>query len=424
MEVARKRREAEGPKLENATYFMLLGEDEADMRARMRKAKEFGTNIINVFKWGLTWRPDGSVFTPHDYPELASPRTQKMVRMAARAAEKEGIAIAGHTGYGMAKTASDFEYYGWEMIRYPKREHRRNWITACTNSPYADAYVTRWQELVKEYHWSGMQMESINIPFYCENPYHGCGVEGEDGELRGRYPIFAARDFIIRLYNVFHGEGIENGAMTSWHFAMGPVSAFLDYAYLGEEIYIMNAEHLEDFSIDRVRVTYPGPEFGLPVYWIAKANKSKLKANGSLAFVLLHGFTMSDSFILDHLDDRTYEIATKKAATPWVWKAEDWIDARPNIFHPYWKNDEYVSVPEDTYASFYLQKGRKMLLVVTNWKPDKRTVPVRLNLGKLGFRGATLEGEDAVTGEKLDISSNLELEVVRDRFRLIKIWRE
>ena len=81
------------------------------------------------------------------------------------------------------------------------------------------------------------------------------------------------------------------------------------------------------------------------------------------------------------------------------------------------------SVNGEHYASFRLQRGKRILLVATNYEKQPATITVTLDLAKLGFDGNTeLAAEDAITGETLAVEKNqLRLDCGPELYRYVKI---
>jgi len=55
--------------------------------------------------------------------------------------------------------------------------------------------------------FDGVYLDGTVEPWACYNERHGCGYRAADGTLRPTYPIFGVRQFMQRLYGMFHPRG-------------------------------------------------------------------------------------------------------------------------------------------------------------------------------------------------------------------------
>jgi len=125
------------------------------------------------------------------------------------------------------------------------------------------------------------------------------------------------------------------------------------------------------------------------------------------------------------LDLPTY--APRFKPTSRIYAAWDWIDRATAEWHPHWENGDTIktasSVNGEHYVSFRLQRGKRLLLVATNYEKQPATITITLDPNKLGFNGKTeLVAEDAITGDKLLVENKqLRLDCGSELYRYVKI---
>ncbi|MGM0493565.1 MAG: glycoside hydrolase domain-containing protein, partial [Armatimonadota bacterium] len=396
-------------------------------REQLERAIDLGMTTYWWFHWNSFTTETGAKHPP-EYPMLPEGEKREEVIEAARITQELGIPIIGHCGYALPPTTPVFEYYGREMAVHPL-ENKGQWGYKFTaDSPFPDAWVHGFKELAEQYGWSGVQLDGAFLPRYNEAPETGSAVRGPDGRLHGKYPIFAYRDFARRLYNVYHGEvdfpGIEHGFVHT-HLgahAIGPIHVFSDAFHSGESTRTMRVRHLSEIDLDLERAVYASGALGVPRTWLLKGGKAPHGPQGRIAIALQLDMIPDHNRILNWADRNNYQPNSYPAHR--VWAAREWVGATPETFVWYDESERYATfIGDDAYLSMHLRPGEKALLALSNWTADEREVPITLNLGELGFAGATLQAEDAITGEPVAIHGDaMALQVRGDNYRLIKVF--
>ena len=407
-----------------------LGATPEEFARNLRQSKGLGMGVMWIFHWNAYRSPDGPIRHPPEYPILLNAEVEKRVKTYVEVTQSVGLPVIGHAGYALPPTVPVFEHYGKEMAVHPIINKGTWGYKFTAHSPFADAWVHGFKQLAEKYHWSGVQLDGAFSPRYNECEETGCGVRDEHGKLRGRYPIFAYRDFARRLYNVYHGEvlfpKIRHGFVYC-HLGghtMGAIHGFCDTIHSGEDRSTMLVKHLREIDLDRARAAYASGAFGVPRHLLAKMPKAPVGPLGRLAWAVQLDMTMAHNRILNWTQRENYNGSSFPAHR--LWLARKWVGARPDNYVWHDESNQYLTMNQrNMYASFYLQRGRHMLLGVSNWGENAGTVDVRLRLDKLGFKGKSLMGEDAITRKRVAIRSGmLPLQVNGDAFRLIKIYAE
>ena len=92
-------------------------------------------------------------------------------------------------------------------------------------------------------------------------------------------------------------------------------------------------------------------------------------------------------------------------------------------WHPYWRNQQYVSAePESVKVSLYL-KGSQVLLAVSNLSADQEVEgQISLNISIPDSSGEFTSACDAITGESLTLEGNcLRLTLPPMKARLVRV---
>jgi len=408
-------------------FHVSLGETKEAFAQNLTKAKNLGMDVLLFFHWNSYRSADGSIVHPPEYPALLAPEVEERVRIAGEVTQEAGVPVTGHCGFGLPPTAPVFEHYGKEMAVHPIINKGIWGYKFTAYSPLPDAWVYGFKKLGEECHWSGVQLDGAYAVHYNEAEETGCAVRDENGKLRGRYPLFAYRDFARRLYNVYHGEVQFPGTGQGFVYChagghlMGPIHGFCDAIHSGEDTTTMLAKHLQEIDLGRERALYASGAFGVPRDLLSKTPKAPVGPQGRIAFAIQLGMNMMHERILNWVGKESYRRNSYPVHR--LWAARQWVGARPDNYVWHDESRQYLTMDlENMCASFHLQPGKRMLLGISNWEEGDRTVEIRLNAGALGFEGKPLAAEDAITDRPVAVQAGeLSLLVNGDGYRLIKI---
>lgn len=247
----------------------------------------------------------------------------------------------------LVKTVNGDYTGGWQ---------RKPWQRAfmvCYKSGYSDMLLKRIETVMDDYGVDGIYTDSAYTPWECANESHGCGVRDANGNLHTKYPVFAVRQFVKKLYEIVHSRGgrIDNHQSAC---CMMTTLAFCDSYYDGENIQGKVQEEMTDFlSLEAFRTEYMGTNLGIKPQFIAYTNTDcSIEKLSSLT--LLHNVHAR----AERMEDLAYTSA--------IWKIYDDFGTDDAVWIPYWDEACPVkSLTEKVYCSVF-QREEKLLVVVSN----------------------------------------------------------
>jgi hypothetical protein len=267
------------------------------------------------------------------------------------------------------------------------------------------------------------------IPESSANPYLEETWTADDGKTYGSFNLFRQREFLKRMYRIFHGGEVKDGLL--YLPLAGPpimaVESFVDIHEVGEGFYQKASTIKEAYPQEMVRVWMTAEAYGFLVVNNLKNLKSDsglpLTSQKRIGALLAAG---ADPRLSGRPGLYDFESDGKTIRTGLqIWEAWSWVDRVTAQWWPHWKNSGLISTSGsgEYYVSFYLQPGRRILLVASNYENSPEQVTLKLNKKALGFPdNTTLEAQDALTSEAVPVKNNaLSLSVGPELYRLIKI---
>jgi hypothetical protein len=281
--------------------------------------------------------------------------------------------------------------------------------------------------MIRDYDIDGLFIDSVTSPIITENFTPGMRwTDPETGKIQGSYPILASRQWLMRLYKLWHGELKTDGVIYNHNSppAIMAIENFTDVRCPSEFAQTHKGEVDKNFT-DFFIAKNGGEQFGLFVEltnkdwmgeWAAK------KTPQILALCLpLNVSIKAVNLYEPYRDNATY--GTNEQLMAWMWQANKWLERSTAEYLPWWKNASYLTTSpadEQVLTALWLHKGSKALLVVSNLKNQPRKVDVNLSLAQLGMSNVT--AQDAISGAAVEADGGkLSLDIEPERFRLIKV---
>ena len=254
----------------------------------------------------------------------------------------------------------------------------------------------------------------------CKNLLHGCGYRAEDGSIRATRPVFAAREFMRRIYTVVKTrkpDGVVD-AHSSFEFNL-PALAYADVLWSGEQWWhLKKTSGPEDgyvsgiFPLDMCRVEFTGSQIGIAGNHLVCRSGPGSKVS---AITLLHDVPYRPS--------SSGSKAWPTSLFPKLWKMREAFGAKEAEKLFYWENADYVQVqPDKCYATLFKHPGNGTLAFVSNLRRTGQMVSVNFNLDNLGLSGKKLEVINALTEEAVVMTPGGELSVPLESEDWIYVW--
>jgi hypothetical protein len=299
----------------------------------------------------------------------------------------------------------------------------------CSAQPFADWHVWELARTVRELGIDGVYLDGGANPRNCTNMHHGHGYIDEQGRQRGSYGVFGKREHLKRIYNLFHGEIIDDGLVYVHHSGifLPAVESFADIHHGGEG---------SDFVMDDFIGKFYGRPFGLPVTFtrwnvawyperrinswrLALLADATIKATPQMVVSRDSGW---DQGRRENLN-RGYDLASQPVW--WIWQAHKRFPFEGARWVPHWEIGPFVEIlgeTADLYAAMHLNEGEAALLTVSSFRDESTQVDLRVDWARMGFEPDAVTVTDAITGEAVSpTAEGLSLEVLDQRFRLLEI---
>ena len=374
----------------------------------------------------LTWNSYTGYNTWHRY--ITDPNLGAILKAQEQICREMKIHCLANGGWAIAPYAPEWDPWGKEMCSWPLASGYLNQYNGSYGSPYVEFFVGSWARNAREYGLDGVRFDTVFPWLPSENPWLGetwtTDAPGSEGKVFGTQNLFRQREMAKGLYRVFNGGELTGGII--YHPLAGPpimaVESFVDIHEIGEGHYMHDKTVKEAYPADHVRVWMTGAPYGFVTQNNLKGNP--LTPGNRLGPLMVGGGDPRLSSRPEMISVKTYKAGNVDLPTLQIWDAWSWIDRGTARWCPYWENKSALQSAGqgEHYVSFYLQKGRRMLVVAANYEPAAQNVEVKLNAAELGFGGVAIEAKDAVTGEAVPIQDGrMTLKLDPEFWRMVKI---
>lgn len=314
---------------------------------------------------------------------------------------QRGMKVLLYFGFNISDLIPEWPYIGEACVIHPKCGYLpsnyppqpiQNAYVVCLNSVYQDLIVDGTARLMDRFDIDGVYLDTTISPFACANPLHGCGYKKPDGTLTATYPIFAVRETFKRLYSVIKEREPEGLVDAHVYDCMNaPALAFATSYWTGEQLGGLKLP--DGLPLDRFRAECMGYNWGVPAEFLHYMIGGYRPA---YSLALLHDILVRSAGLTADFDLESS-----------LWKLMDDFGRKQAVWHPYWKNGDFVQVsPNGCYASFYQHPKNGILLVVSNLKNETAQVRICLQTAKLNM-AELINARDALSGKDMQIKEGV-----------------
>lgn len=290
-------------------------------------------------------------------------KTANRLRMIVIEAHKRGMKVIPYFGFEIS-TLSPLFYENFTNFRSRAllSNHSGQWYRVpaqrapmvCYNSDFSDIFVDRIAQLMDEYQFDGIYLDSTAITTICNNESHGCGYRDLDNNLHWTFTTKAKRKLLKRLYEVVDSRG---GTICA-HVTGFPLSnvAFVHSLLDGESIQnpLLHGK-ISKIPEGHFCALYSGKNIGLPLETLCYPNPPTWTfAQGGLSAALPIGVLPR---VID--DGESLEQMSK------IWTILDEFPIEGSSWNPFYDNNVIVS-NSDIKVSFY-KNNNNILIFVANW---------------------------------------------------------
>ncbi len=339
---------------------------------------------------------------------------------------RRGMKVLVYYGYEFSPLAPEWAALHDEiLVKNAKGNITPGWyrppeqrdFIVCYNSIWRDRLVNGIKQARDRYGYDGVYLDSGMAPWGCCNERHGCGYRAADGTLRPTYPIFAVRQFMQRLYGMFH----PRGGFVNPHQSTCCVTPLLGFAHSywdGEQFAggELSGDPLKALPLDAFRAEFMGQNYGVPSEFLAYERPPQWTFDHALAVSMLHNVRV-----------RPCGIPALEKMAP-IWNVMTRFGVSKAEWHPYWETKPLATAqPESVKVSLYARpgakgKGGRALLVVSNLSADQpSTAQVTVDFNRIGVTAKT--ATDALTREALSCAGG-KLVVPLQPMRMRLVWVE
>ncbi len=389
---------------------------------------EAGANAFCQWSWAgrSVWNEDFSM--PAYRPTPLNDVKREAFKQAIEMAHERDIDVIAYAIWAIAPDWPGLQHLWREMPLEPLLPTPGGY-KQCSAQPFADWHVWELAKTIREVGVDGVYLDGGANPRSCTSIHHGHGYVDADGVLHGGYGVFGKREHLKRIYNLFHGEIVDDGLVYVHHSGnfLPAVESFAGVHHGGEGT---------DFVMSAFVGKFYGRPFGLPVtftrwnvawYPERRINSWRLALLADATIKATPGMVISKTSEWEDAQrenlNRGYELNSQPVW--WIWQAQQRFPWEGSQWLPHWEIAPYVAFEGDAtdlYAAMHLKAGEAALLTVSSFRPEAAQVDLRVDWARMGFGPATLRVTDAITAEPLEATANgLSLEVLDQRFRLLEI---
>jgi hypothetical protein len=283
------------------------------------------------------------------------------------------------------------------------------WFHGSPTESYRDFFAFYMDLWMKHWFCGGMYFDETYFPFDY-NVFNGNGKVLADGTVRPSIPLLGQRDFMWRMWQLFHDNGREPFIWIHTSNYMAPhANGMATIAMYGEDKGPnAAADYIDNTPSVLFRTIGRGQKFGYIPVWMDQAGRGGFMQGSRQVW----GWTW--------LHDTVPEYHTCSFTQPTLGMRVAWGIAQDDVrFLPFWKNPAVTTSDDQFVASTWtrLRQGSggqarptAMLLVMNLHKdPAKRQVTLTLDGAKLGltagFKVYDLESKAEVVKAKAAVQA-------------------
>lgn len=364
---------------------------------------------------------------------VEDPYWRETIRKRYALAKSLGVGCIPHAGwFSVYIDLPVYEHFGYEMLKFPPEITIDGSMAATMNTPWTDWYTWNVQREAQTLGSHGLRYDTMNLPIACYSEDHDNVWFDQYGTKHPTIRHWSSRDYLSRNYRTFHGGVIDDGYVDITNAKYPPICqmAFGDMYEVGEGPFERAPTLKDGYPPLLVRSLMTHGQFGFRC--IVNMKGSPLSPNERLAALLVHGAEHRATH-RPHVYYEGYQITRARSVnTIRIWDAYDWVGRGTDaMWKPYWRNGKTLTVrtpgDEEVYASYYVDPGKKILLIIANYEREPvADVAVKFDLGLLGFSSSQkLHAVDAVTQMPVAMDGDTAtLGIFAQRWRMVRISTE
>ncbi len=350
----------------------------------------------------LRWFMDSTDVVETAWPPMLMREIAHPLKEQNKPFQSAGIKVFPYVGFpalGMPSTVGEQFASEWAvnpictMPYAPPEGHYFLWscLNAKSNRDYYAA-GTKW--VLDDLGYDGAYTDGMTHVYACQNTNHGCGYKDKDGNLHPTWAFFGTRDAMKRMYRVIKAKDPDDMLVNHCSFnTLLPTLSFSDVAYVGEH------ENYEDSLTGQLR--FNSTPWGIYHVLLGLTSAPCARYSSLHTMVgLLSGTTVwGMGFESARLDNERKYDNIRRAYESLPVKTAKWV--------PYFEDVNGLCKTDNdkVKVSIYYHAGKDALLVVGNYNPNVVQPGIQMNLSKFGLQGKKLVAVNALTGQKIALTS-------------------
>ena len=291
-------------------------------------------------------------------------RAADRLKLIVNEAHKRGIKVIPYFGYEISTLSPYWGKMGDEiMLRETEKNYNWSWyrqppqraLKVCYNSDWQDIYVEGIKNMLDEFKFDGIYIDSMVRPLQCRNEKHGCGYRDLEGNLHPTYPVWAIRKLLKRLYEIVTERGgiINNHTCASFNLAAMP---FCHSMWEGEAIQqTLMQGNVSELPDGHFRSVFAGRNLGVPVNMLCYSNPPVWEFPQALSMAVPFG-------IMPKSNDTGEPLEIMKS----IWDVIDGFDFEGAKWLPFYEKNNEIEVDDENIKVSCYKNGEKLLLMCAN----------------------------------------------------------
>ncbi len=359
--------------------------------------RDYGVRLFS--HWG--WQHEMAAF--YGQPVLHDDdRVVPGLRAQLAEAHRYGLQSIPYMAYpALSSTSGLIEQFGdeWRILpesttpwKLPGAPQGYHFLNSCPNArAYADYFASGTAWVMDEYDFDGFYSDGLTNVLACQNEAHGCGYRDAHGRLHATWPVYAVRETLKRMYRIVKER--KPGGLVANHASFNlliPILSFSDVVYTGEH------EDYENLQTGRIR--FNSQPWGVYVTLLGSSEHSYSPLHAMAP--LLSGSSVWGTGMVARNDQGRKDAAIRQAYDDFDTASATWL--------PWWRAEAGACRVTDAKvkASLYAHQGKSLLILAANFNPDRRQVPILLDLGAFGLAGRSLAAKNVLTGQIVGLSGD------------------
>lgn len=347
---------------------------------------------------------------------ILTDRTKKRVKCIIEECHKRNIKVVPYFGMEISSLSPYFAEHGdeWKVKFHPNSMRNTSWsrnpsqraLKVCLNSGWADVFISGIINLIEEFGFDGIYLDSTMVVRNCANTKHGCGYQDKDGNWHVTYQQDGIRKVFKTLYKYISDKGLimnshGGGAMNL--VALGYCTSIWEGETFQEPLLHGKITKMPE---GHIRMSFGSKRFGAPVYSLCYSNDPVWTYHNAIATQLLHNSI-----------PKPVDIGAPLEETSRVWRVYDSFPIAQSQWKPYYLNNDVTTSDNRVKVSYYDAKNEILAIVAGTEKGIESNVTIDFsNLGAINI-------SDAFGGETLSTDGKYSTYIKGFEYRLLRIKR-